>query len=113
MIGSVDDVPSTRVFEQAAELFGLLSTPVRLRIVSALCRGEKNVTALRGLIEVSQPNMSQHLNMLYRSGAVARRRQGSQIFYRIADGYAGLVCRAVATQIAARSTGDSGYAVFD
>ena len=28
-----------QVFESAAELFSLLSTPVRLRIISAVCNG--------------------------------------------------------------------------
>jgi len=101
-----DKDPSMRVFERAAELFGLLSTPVRLRIVSALCQGERNVTELRELIDVSQPNISQHLTMLYRSGAVAKRRQGSQVFYRIADEYSGLVCRAVASQVAGETFSD-------
>lgn len=94
---------SLQVFERAAELFGLLSTPVRLRIVSALCQGEKNVTELRGLIDVAQPNISQHLTMLYRSGVVSRRRHGAQVFYRIADELAGLVCRAVCSQMAAET----------
>ena len=107
MMEKDDDVPSVRVFERAAELFGLLATPVRLRIVSALCQGEKNVTELRGLIGVSQPNISQHLTTLYRSGAVARRRHGSQVFYRIADEYYGLVCRAVASQVAGEEFNDS------
>ena len=31
------------VFESVAELFALLSTPVRLKIIGALCNGEKNV----------------------------------------------------------------------
>jgi len=31
---------STPIFERAAEVFGLLSTPVRLRIVGDLCRLE-------------------------------------------------------------------------
>lgn len=89
------DVLSLQVFERAAELFGLLSTPVRLRIVSALCQGEKNVSELHGLIEVTQPNVSQHLTMLYRSGVLARRRSGTQVYYRIADDFSGLLCRAV------------------
>ncbi|MCI4441843.1 ArsR family transcriptional regulator [Tibeticola sediminis] len=88
------------VFERAAELFGLLSTPIRLRIISELCNAEKNVSQLLESIETAQSNMSQHLNMLYRAGVLARRRQGSQIFYRIADESAGLVCRAVCTQVA-------------
>jgi ArsR family transcriptional regulator len=87
------------VFERAAELFGLLSTPVRLRILSELCQSEKNVGQLLACIEVAQPKMSQHLNMLYRAGVVARRRSGAQIFYRIADPSALLVCRAVCTQV--------------
>lgn len=91
---------SLQVFERAAELFGLLSTPVRLRIVSSLCEGEKNVTQLCGLISVAQPNISQHLTMLYRSGVVAKRRSGAQVFYRIADEFSGLVCRAVCSQVA-------------
>ncbi len=88
------------VFERAAELFGLLSTPIRLRIISELCNCEKNVGQLLECIDVAQPNMSQHLNMLYRAGLVAKRRNGAQVFYRIADESAALVCRAVCTQVA-------------
>lgn len=88
------------VFDKAAELFSLMSTPIRLRIISELCTGERNVGELLERIEVAQPNMSQHLNMLYRAGVVSRRRQGAQIYYRIADESAGMVCRAVCTQVA-------------
>lgn len=88
------------VFERAAEWFGVLSTPQRLRIISALCRGEKNVGQLMEILGVSQPNMSQHLNILYRAGLVGKRRQGTQIFYHMADESAVRVCRAVCTQVA-------------
>ena len=49
--------------------------------------------------------MSQHLNMLYRAGVVAKRRQGAQVFYRIADESVALVCRAVCTQVAGEMDG--------
>lgn len=88
------------VFDKAAELFAVLSTPIRLRIISQLCQGEKNVGQLLESIDVAQPNMSQHLNMMYRSGVLGKRRQGAQIFYRIADETAVVVCRAVCTQVA-------------
>lgn len=103
--------PSLQVFERAAELFGLLSTPVRLRIVSALCKGEMNVSELRTLIDVAQPNISQHLTMLYRSGVVAKRRSGAQVFYRIADEFSGLVCRAVCSQVAAEARNANGLSI--
>lgn len=88
------------VFEKAAELFAVLSTPIRLRIISELCQGEKNVGQLHERIGVTQPNMSQHLNLLYRAGLLGKRRQGAQVFYRIADASAVAVCRAVCTQVA-------------
>jgi ArsR family transcriptional regulator len=88
------------VFEKAAELFAVLSTPIRLRIISELCQGEKNVGQLLDQIGVSQPNMSQHLNIMYRSGVLGKRRQGAQVFYRIADESAVVVCRAMCTQVA-------------
>lgn len=87
-------------FDKAAELFGVLSTPIRLRIISALCQGEKNVGQLLEELGVSQPNMSQHLNLMYRAGLVAKRRQGAQVFYSIANDSVVAVCRAVCTQVA-------------
>jgi len=89
-----------RVYEIAAELFALMSTPMRLKIISALCRGEKTVGELLGEIVTTQPNMSQHLGQLYRSGILARRREGQQIFYRVQNERAVALCRAVCTQIA-------------
>ena len=88
------------VFERAAEWFGVLSTPQRLRIISALCQGEKNVGQLIEVLGFSQPNMSQHLNIMYRAGLVGKRRQGTQVYYHIADESAVMVCRAVCTQVA-------------
>jgi DNA-binding transcriptional ArsR family regulator len=93
-------VESDEVFDKAADLFAVLSTPIRLRIISALCQGEKNVGQLLENIGVPQPNMSQHLNIMFRSGVLGKRRQGAQMFYRIADETAAKVCRAVCTQVA-------------
>lgn len=91
-------------YEAAAELFGVLSTPIRLRIIGALCGNEKNVSQLLQEIEVSQPNMSQQLNVLYRAGVVDKRRDGAQMYYRIADETAVRVCKAVCAQVGANET---------
>jgi DNA-binding transcriptional ArsR family regulator len=89
-----------RVYEAAAELFALMATPQRLRIISALCNGEKNVSALLEEVGGSQPNLSQHLATLYRAGLVSRRREGNQIWYAVCNPKAVSLCRAVCTQIA-------------
>ncbi len=93
-------VEKGRVFELAAELFGILATPMRLRILSALCDKEKSVSELLQEIDTTQPNLSQHLNLLYRAGVLAKRKDGTQVIYRVQSEKAVTLCRTVCTQIA-------------
>lgn len=91
---------ANRVYAVAAELFATMAAPMRLKIISALCAQEKNVGQLLADINTTQPNMSQHLGVLYRAGILERRREGTQVYYRVANPKAVLLCRAVCTQIA-------------
>jgi ArsR family transcriptional regulator len=93
-------VESTEVFDQAAQLFGLLATPIRLQIISAVCTQEKTVSQLLAEIDTTQPNLSQHLAVLHRSGVLSRRKEGTSVFYRVQDERAATVCRSVCMQIA-------------
>jgi ArsR family transcriptional regulator len=93
-------VESDEVFEMAAEVFRVMSAPMRLKIISCLCNGEKNVTQLLEEIATTQPNMSQHLNTLFQAGVIGKRREGVQIYYRIVNDRVVTLCRAVCTQIA-------------
>jgi ArsR family transcriptional regulator len=95
------------VFDSVAELFAVLSTPIRLKIISALCNGEKNVSQLLEEIDTTQPNMSQHLSTLYRAGVLGRRREGTQIRYRLESERVATLCRAVCTQVAIEMEGDA------
>ncbi len=99
----VDDA----VIESVAELFALLSTPIRLRIINAVREGEKNVSELLGEIDTTQPNMSQHLSTLYRTGILGRRREGTQVYYRLQSERVATLCRAVCTQVAMELDGDA------
>ena len=100
------DLESDEVFELAAEVFRVMSAPMRLKIISALCNGEKNVGELLAEIPTTQPNMSQHLNTLYKAGVLGRRRDGVQIYYRIINERVVTLCRAVCTQIAIETVGE-------
>ncbi len=91
---------SDEVFEIAAEVFRVMSAPMRLKIISSLCNGEKNVSELLSEINTTQPNMSQHLNTLYHAGVLGKRRDGVQIYYRIINDRVVTLCRAVCTQVA-------------
>ena len=89
-----------RVFELAAELFAVLATPIRLRILSALCEHEKSVNELLLEIDTTQPNLSQHLAVLFKTGVLAKRKDGTQVIYRVQSEKAVALCRSVCTQIA-------------
>lgn len=102
-----DDAVGDEVFESAAELFRLLSTPIRLKIISAVCQQEKNVSELLAEIDTTQPNMSQHLSALHQRGVLARRRDGNQIYYKVQSEKVAMLCRAVCTQMAIDLSGES------
>lgn len=97
------------IFESAAELFGLLASPMRLRLLRVLCNGEQSVGAIVLETGAAQSNVSQHLAVLYRHRVVARRREGSQIYYRIANEMVVQLCRTVCTQFAIGEVGTSAY----
>jgi ArsR family transcriptional regulator len=91
-----------KTFESAADLFRVMSAPMRLKIINCLCDGEKNVSYLLTKVNTTQPNMSQHLNTLYQAGILGKRREGVQIFYRIADQRIVSICQAVCDDLASR-----------
>ena len=101
LLGDASDAEAAeRVFDSAAELFGVLATPLRLRILNAICTREKSVGDIMQAIESTQPNVSQHLKVLYQAGIVAKRRVGNQMYYRVQSEKAVQLCRTVCTQIA-------------
>jgi DNA-binding transcriptional ArsR family regulator len=99
-----DDQHADELFDKVAEVFRVMSAPMRLRIISALCNGEKNVSELLAEIDTTQPNMSQHLNTLYTAGVLGKRRDGVQIYYRITNDQVVSLCRTVCVQIAGESS---------
>lgn len=89
---------SPEVLEAVAEFFSILSTPVRLSILHAVCEGERSVGDILAFVGASQSNISQHLAVLYRSGILGRRREGNQIYYFIKRTQALDVCRGVCNE---------------
>lgn len=55
--------------------------PVRLKILKLLAKGENCVQDVNKLLEVSQPNLSQHMGILKNSGLVDNRIKGSKRCY--------------------------------
>jgi DNA-binding transcriptional ArsR family regulator len=99
MVKSLDS-QQQRVFDMAAALFAVMATPMRLQILSALCDNEKSVNQLLLEIDTTQPNLSQHLAVLFKTGVLAKRKVGTQVIYRVQSEKAVALCRSVCIQIA-------------
>ncbi len=91
------------VFESVARYFSVLGEPTRLRILHALCREEKCVNDIIKVTDLAQANVSRHLGLMYQAGMLSRRREGTQIFYRVADPMYVELCRTVSTQVSGRT----------
>ena len=68
-----------------AEHFKGLSEPTRLRMLNLLFQGELCGCDIQYVLDLSQSNVSRHLNYLKRVGLVRDRRDGYRVFYKLAD----------------------------
>ena len=71
--------------QRAAAVARALADPKRLCVVERLSAGEQSVSDLSRSVGCQVPNMSQHLSVLRSAGLVVSRRDGSTVFYRLAD----------------------------
>ena len=90
------------VFETVSRYFSLLSEPMRIRILHAICQDERTVSEIVAETGATQTNVSRHLNTMYRAGVLTRRKDGNFIFYGVADRALTEICRNVCVHIAAR-----------
>jgi ArsR family transcriptional regulator len=72
-------------FEMAAKIMRAIGHPLRLRLLEVLeVEKEANVSELCALTGEPQPKISQQLSRLRLEGVLATRREGNQVFYRMA-----------------------------
>lgn len=69
----------------ASGLLKALSHETRLLMLCILCQGEKSVTEIEQFLGIQQAVVSQQLARLRSDNVVQTRREGRQIYYRIAD----------------------------
>lgn len=69
---------------QASDFLKALSHEARLVILCVLIEGEKSVTELEQMLNLRQPAVSQQLARLRADDLVEARRDGKNIYYRLA-----------------------------
>jgi DNA-binding transcriptional ArsR family regulator len=73
------------VLAAASECLKTLAHPHRLRMVDMLLRGRYTVGELAEACSISSPMASGHLRLLERCGLLDHRREGREVFYRVAQ----------------------------
>lgn len=73
------------LYEQVARISKAASSPKRLELIEVLCQGEKRVEQLASDTELSVKLTSAHLKELKAARLVENRRDGKNIYYRLAD----------------------------
>jgi len=73
------------LFKLQANVCKTMANPVRMEIIYALKEGEKTVSELVESMGLTKSNISQHLAILKRAEVVRARREGTHIYYSIAN----------------------------
>jgi ArsR family transcriptional regulator len=85
-----------------AEFCKGMAHPKRIQILTVLKGGEKTVNDLSRLTGIPQANVSQHLSILRQLDIVNTRRDGSSVYYSIADHRVVEACELVRKSIGER-----------
>lgn len=86
----------------AVEMLKVYAQPQRLMILSCLLEGERTVSEVDAATGIGQPALSQQLAELRRKELVRTRRQGTQIFYALADEKVELCVRCMEAMLGGR-----------
>lgn len=86
---------SDAAYEQIGTFFKVLAEPLRLRLLNAMYDGERTVMQLVAATGGNQANVSKHLKVLLDAGLVARRKDGTNAHYGIADPIVFNLCESV------------------
>lgn len=70
-------------WEERARLMRLMSHPVRLLILETLSKGSRCVKDLNSMVEIEQPNFSQHMAVLRNANLVGCKKSGSLRCYYV------------------------------
>ena len=87
------------LFKEVSAFFAVLAEPSRLRIMYALCEGEKSVSEVIKYSKSSQANVSRHLGTLHEAGILARRKVGTTVYYSICDEATLEICQRVCGRV--------------
>jgi len=85
------------LLDSIAQRFRAMGEPSRLRILRELMQGGKSVSHLVESTGLTQSNTSRHLQTLFESVLVARRKSGLEVIYYVSDPMVEQLCELMCT----------------
>jgi DNA-binding transcriptional ArsR family regulator len=79
------EVSMQDIYKMQAEICKALAHPKRVEILQALCKNELTAGDLLKIVNLSKPNLSQHMAKLVNKGLVSSRKNGTNVFYCLTD----------------------------
>jgi rhodanese-related sulfurtransferase len=73
------------LFAEFGRIAAAFASPKRIELIDLLAQGERNVETLAREAALSVANTSRHLQIVKAAGLVTARKEGLQVFYRLAD----------------------------
>jgi ArsR family transcriptional regulator len=86
--------------DEIAARFKVLGEPMRLRILQAVCKEPRSVSAIVAATGATQANVSKHLALMTGAGVLHRQKEGLRVFYGVKDRLAVKLCEMVRAQLA-------------
>jgi len=75
----------SKIFELHAQILKALAHPRRLEIIHLLRDQELCVSDIYEMLDLPQANISQHLTILRDVGVLISKREGKQVYYKLAN----------------------------
>jgi DNA-binding transcriptional ArsR family regulator len=93
-----------------AGVFAALANPTRHEMMHLLCEEPRSPSELADALDVSRPNVSQHLSVLQREGLVKRSRQDGHVLWEVVDPRLKDACELI-DEILSRELADKAHAL--
>lgn len=84
-VATLDTKAMQKAADAASRLMKVLANPDRLMLLCELAQQERCVSELEEGLGIHQPTLSQQLSVLREEALVETRREGKQIYYRVAS----------------------------
>ena len=91
------------VLALVAERFKVLAEPARLELLNTLRGGDATVGELVDATGMGQANVSKHLQLLFNTNFVTRRKEGLFVYYSLTDRAVFQLCDLMCARLEAES----------